>query len=372
MALWGDNWVPRGGVFGEQPQTPQGDARLAFASQLLAGSGGGSNFAEIMGKALLASREARMQTQQIQQQKAAQLAAEEAEKAERDSVRSYREAQIAQMNKPEQVKPPQSVQEYEYAKQGGFAGSFQDWITQGSPTTALPSNVVEAQWYENATPEQRAIYDKQNGRDQAPYFQWVQRVLPDGSTQQGTFNARTGATQWDQNVVPAGTKPRVDAAGKVAGETQAAAQVDLPRIVDNAKQAKQAIDDLLASPGASRIYGVKGAFPNMPGSKASDAQAKLEQIQGKTFLEAFNSLKGGGQITEVEGKKATDAIAALQKAQSWEAAQKELKKLKEVIDEGVRRAEMKAGPSPLGPGVNGNAPWSPPQPGTVIDFGDLR
>jgi hypothetical protein len=75
-------------------------------------------------------------------------------------------------------------------------------------------------WYTKATPEERAMFDKLNGREQSPYYQWVQRVLPDGSTQQGTFNARTGQTSWDEKVVPAGTKPMVDARGAAIGGAQ--------------------------------------------------------------------------------------------------------------------------------------------------------
>jgi hypothetical protein len=66
--LWGDSQqLPTGGVMGEPDRTPMQDSRLAFAAQMLQGGGGTSgNFSEIMGKALMASREARLQTQQFQ------------------------------------------------------------------------------------------------------------------------------------------------------------------------------------------------------------------------------------------------------------------------------------------------------------------
>jgi hypothetical protein len=111
----------------------------------------------------------------------------------------------------------------------------------------------------------------------------------------------------------------------------------------NAQQASQAIEGLLNSEGAPRIFGLQGAFPIVPGTKRADAKAYLDQVKGKTFLEAYNTLKGGGQITEVEGAKAEAAIARLNKAQSWESAQSALKDLKGVIDQGLARARQKAG-----------------------------
>jgi hypothetical protein len=64
--------APRGGMFGDPQQQQQNvgqDARLAFAEQLLAGSGGGSQykgFGEIMANALAASRQVRQQAMEFQ------------------------------------------------------------------------------------------------------------------------------------------------------------------------------------------------------------------------------------------------------------------------------------------------------------------
>ena len=53
----------------------------------------------------------------------------------------------------------------------------------------------------------------------------------------------------------------------------------------------------------------------VPGSKEADFAARFEQIKGGVFLQAFNSLRGGGQITESEGSKATAALLRAQYAQ---------------------------------------------------------
>jgi len=67
--------------------------------------------------------------------------------------------------------------------------------------------------------------------------------------------------------------------------------------------------------------GVVGAtlMPGMrlvQGTPEADFDAMLEQVLGGAFLEAYERLKGTGQITEIEGKKATQAITRMQRAVS--------------------------------------------------------
>jgi hypothetical protein len=166
----------------------------------------------------------------------------------------------------------------------------------------------------------------------------VTRTLPDGSTQQGTFDQRTGAYNWSGAVVPAGTKEASAATGKARGEAAA----DLPRIEANADQTLQVLDQL-ANSNLDLIYGVASIVPTIPGTKQADALAVWDQVQGKAFLEAFGSLKGGGQITEKEGEKATAAITRLQnRKQSPQSAEKAIEELRQVVTAGVERARRKA------------------------------
>lgn len=73
--------------------------------------------------------------------------------------------------------------------------------------------------------------------------------------------------------------------------------------------------------------------------EAIDTIPIIQQLQGKTFLQAFESLKGGGQITEIEGKKAEQAIARLQRTQSTEAFIEALLELREIIVSGQGRLD---------------------------------
>jgi hypothetical protein len=74
--------------------------------------------------------------------------------------------------------------------------------------------------------------------------------------------------------------------------------------------------------GMPAYGGLTGKLPSWAGGGAtwgSDAagyQAIHDQITGKQFMEAYKTLKGGGQITEVEGAKATSALARMNTAQS--------------------------------------------------------
>lgn len=139
------------------------------------------------------------------------------------------------------------------------------------------------------------------------------------------------------------------AQGKAEGTAAAEAAINLPQTVAGADQTIGLIDQILAHPGLEDAVGVKGAsmgfglFPSaVPGSDAADFNALLGQLQGKQFLEAFESLKGGGQITQVEGEKATNAIAAMQTAQSEEQFKQAAKAFRDVVEGAKRRAIQKA------------------------------
>jgi len=59
--------------------------------------------------------------------------------------------------------------------------------------------------------------------------------------------------------------------------------------------------------------GMGKANPNIyiPNTPEYDFMALLAQLDGTLFMQAYAGLKGGGQITEIEGKKATQQIANL-------------------------------------------------------------
>lgn len=136
------------------------------------------------------------------------------------------------------------------------------------------------------------------------------------------------------------------AVGVEAGKSQFEANRDLPAAIDQAANALDLIKRLKEHPGKAGFVGmpnVSGLLGGVRGTKEADFKSRLEQIKGQTFLQAFNSLKGAGQITEVEGQKATQAIARLDASQSEKEFDAALDDLSNIIDQGVVRAKTKAG-----------------------------
>jgi hypothetical protein len=100
------------------------------------------------------------------------------------------------------------------------------------------------------------------------------------------------------------------------------------------------IDKALSHPGRTTATGLSGTIDPrnyVSGTNARDFQVVLDQLGGAAFLQAFESLKGGGQITEVEGKKATDAMARLNRAQSDGEFELALRELREIMTAGYKR-----------------------------------
>ena len=71
----------------------------------------------------------------------------------------------------------------------------------------------------------------------------------------------------------------------------------------------------------------------------------LDQVLGGAYLEAFETLKGGGQITVEEGKAATKARTRMSRAQSEKEFIDAAREYQSYIMKGVERAKAKAGAS---------------------------
>lgn len=102
---------------------------------------------------------------------------------------------------------------------------------------------------------------------------------------------------------------------KEQGQSQGKAIVDLPGVEMRAQLMNEALDAVEAGVTANpRMTGAyTGRLPNVTGT-ARDVQSKIDQVQGKVFLQAYDSLRGAGAISEGEGKPATAAISRLQEA----------------------------------------------------------
>lgn len=91
------------------------------------------------------------------------------------------------------------------------------------------------------------------------------------------------------------------------------------------------INGILDDPALSYSTGALSVLQNVPGTPMKRVQGRVNQLNGQAFLQAFASLKGGGQITETEGAKATAAIGRLDSSQSPEDYKSALTELKDIL-----------------------------------------
>lgn len=139
-----------------------------------------------------------------------------------------------------------------------------------------------------------------------------------------------------------------DASGSATGKNVVEAKSALPAVEGAANQMLATIDSLSSDPYLPNMLGKKSYLPNVS-TESQRVQSKMDQIGGQSFLQAYNTLRGGGQITEVEGKKATDAMARLNTAQSEVDYREALGELRDIVTQGITRARQKAGVGGVGP-----------------------
>lgn len=140
---------------------------------------------------------------------------------------------------------------------------------------------------------------------------------------------------------------------KKLGEKRGDAEFDLPRVEQNANQTLGILERMKVHPGREGSTGfIQGMLPSRSSDQV-DFQSFVDQTKGQSFLQAFQMLKGAGQITEIEGEKATNAISRLGNQRlSDDDYLKAITDLEEVIKLGLERARVQAGqggaPKPAG------------------------
>lgn len=147
---------------------------------------------------------------------------------------------------------------------------------------------------------------------------------------------------------PAAAQVFLEAGASEAGKSKVAKEANAPIAIQKGLEALKIIDSTLESPGLEGSVGLKNSAylfglrdEPFAGTDEASFMALQKQLQGKTFLEAYETLKGGGQITEVEGKKAEAAIARLDTAQKESDYKAALMDLRGVVIDGLKRAGMK-------------------------------
>jgi len=155
---------------------------------------------------------------------------------------------------------------------------------------------------------------------------------------------------------------RARAKGAAAGKNDQVAAETLPKVINTAEMMLDNIDAMVGRPeikdpktgkvtqaatrphpgfemtvGATMLPGARF----VPGSSAADFQARFDQLNGEAFLQAYETLKGGGHITDTEGKKGTQAISRMSLAQSEKEFIAAARELQGIIKKGVERARSR-------------------------------
>jgi peptidoglycan LD-endopeptidase CwlK len=198
--------------------------------------------------------------------------------------------------KPKEKDQTAMIQNYEYAKANGFDGTFADFMRSGGAggtTVNLPGDPV--------------------------------KVLPDGSV----LVVDPAAPDGFRVVQPPGSKAATETEVKTAQNT-----ASLESVTDTIAL----IDSIATDPALPSITGmIQGRLPAMT-QAGTNLSVKIEQLQGQAFLRAFESLRGGGSITEREGLAAQNAMARLQRVQDDASYRESLLELKTILDRGRQRA----------------------------------
>lgn len=167
-------------------------------------------------------------------------------------------------------------------------------------------------------------------------------------------------TRIDKNgnveVIPGGLDVKTDTKqaeklGTDLGEAQAKAQANLGQMEDNSYFLLNQIEQVRKHKGLRGAVGLKGGgalFGNIgsdkivPGSEEADFVNRMGQIEGQAFLQAFDTLRGGGQITENEGKAATQARLRMSTATSEKEFDDAAQEFEDIVRTGLERQRRQA------------------------------
>lgn len=131
------------------------------------------------------------------------------------------------------------------------------------------------------------------------------------------------------------------------------------------------VDRLLNHPGRKAAVGGSFLTSMVPGTDARDYKIKLGQMSGTAFMQAREGLKGAGQVTDFEGRKAEQAVTVLMDQTATEAAhQQALLDFRDAMQRSVMKLRQRAVESGATPDLLRNTEPNPaPGPGQAASPG---
>lgn len=235
---------------------------------------------------------------------------------------------------------------------------------------STPADVATALWYSQATPEQRAAFDATKRALPNYVYKDVNgvptqidpRIMPSGRIPMS--GGRGAAPPAPPAAPPVGASPpppvgvgvspagagggrplstieseaearrrlaEAQAAGTEEGKAKGDKDARRPQVIDDGRYVLGLLSELRNHPGLDYAVGKSSVLPIAPGTDAANFRSRLDQIKGTQFLQAFKSLKGGGTITEVEGAKAEQAKARMDRAQTEEAFREAVQEFEGIV-----------------------------------------
>ena len=168
----------------------------------------------------------------------------------------------------------------------------------------------------------------------------------------GSFNANDPAAQVNEIV------SSEDATSANASSTEAQvvstalaedavdAAINLQSTQNNARTMSDLFSRIRNHRGRAAVLnsnlGTLNPMLRIPNSAELDFNSILKELQGDVFMTAYKGLKGGGQITEIEGEKAEQAIQNMTINQTEEQFMESLDILENIVMQATREATNKA------------------------------
>ncbi len=243
-------------------------------------------------------------------------------------------ASLGMQEMQNQMQTAQELKAYEQKRQ--LDAKYAAQRSTQTPFGGATGQLIERLMQETGMPFDEALYTVQTGFRQGTTYRDGQVSPMEGYGQskglierQKNYMGTQGTEQAKIDVQNIQSLPKSNADAQ-----------QILNLIQGLRDDKTGMQAVVGAPNP--FYGSFGRLGNIPGTPAANFKAKLDQLGGSQFLQAFETLKGGGQITEIEGVKATNAIARMQTAQSEEAFLQALDEFETIVKAAAERAAIQA------------------------------
>lgn len=285
--------------------------------------------------------------------------------------RGYRQAQaIASNNQQNALAAEAMMQAAEDKKREREAEQEQqrlldEQIAQLPPQLQGLARIAPQKVFGNLVDQQ--FPDQQGGGGPSYYGVPIPYTKPDGSIGYGLPSKDGGFKPLDVpgggNFLSPGEKSQQQAEGRASGAITGEAKANLPGAIQQAGVTTMQIDNVLNDPNLDSVIGWNSWRPDMLASNGMiDLRSKIEQLKGDSFLQARQMLKGGGQITDYEGKRADQAYNRMEiaiKSGNVNDFKSALADFRTQVQNGIQKLQATAGggdasAAPASPAAGGN------------------